>query len=253
MAFLLRARGAASFGQRLQQSKRDKLLQATQRMQQAQAAYDVARERSSEALRARDWPAARARLSEQIDDHGGARNAQLLTSRSYTLLKLGHVAEALADADRALELEPGSAKAHYRRATALVRCEGRKTEAGDALLLSLDATGLSGPSSESLGADQPDLDPFNEPSADEPGGGVPPPAPHGATEPQTAVRLFGNVLGQIRRDRAYWQQEAPNEPTPVTPRAARTRRGGHGHGSNGSDSEVEGDAGGTEGGARAWN
>lgn len=98
-----------------------------------------AKERGNEAFREGDLQVALTHYTRAVDlalvpsaAVPPGECAALLENRAITRLRNGDAAGGLADADAALELEPAYAKAHYRRAQALIQLQ-RPTEAAAGL------------------------------------------------------------------------------------------------------------------------
>lgn len=70
----------------------------------------------TEAIAARDWERAYDALTRAIESGGGGR-AHLFAQRAYAALEAGRYDRALADANRALALEPGNGRFRYLRAS----------------------------------------------------------------------------------------------------------------------------------------
>lgn len=106
-----------------------------------------ARTRADEAADANRWRRCEDALSEALRladaDEG------LLSYRSLANLKQGEPVKALADADRAVTVDPTSVRAHYRRARALAGQE-RHAESGRALVAALALSPRDDPSERHL-------------------------------------------------------------------------------------------------------
>ena len=177
-------------------------LQSEQRQRQG---YEEMRARSSRSLRSRDWGAAEESLSSQIADFGGHRNALLFSSRSFTNLKLGRNSEALRDAEHAATLDPSSTAAHLRRSQSLIRLgPSRAAEAGIALLETLDRTGAGGPVADRWGADAlASRAEVRGESGSHDDHALAATGTSSSRPTSSAVDLFGDVLGVIRRQRSF--------------------------------------------------
>jgi hypothetical protein len=180
----------------------------------ARAELDASlRTKTWKAYHNREWASAEKLLSRRIEELDGDRNATLLSSRSFTRLKLSQADAALRDAELAVALEPFSSSGHRRRAAALRRQE-RPLEACDALLSTMRLSGVGGTAMDTRGtAARWRLDP---------GVIVGPRRLRNRFEVEAAAPAhFRDLVGRINRERSF---KVTASPPPVFQRT-RSRHG----------------------------
>ena len=96
----------------------------------------AARSKADDAAERKKWRECSTALDNVLDANIGDKDPSLFTYRSHALLKQNRFADALADAERAIALEPKSARGHYRAGRALQH-ERRWNEAGERLVETL--------------------------------------------------------------------------------------------------------------------